>query len=307
MTCVIDFLNVGFGEATIIRMTGDERSFILVVDSGDVNPRTNSRRCSLEQYVAEQAINRIDALVLTHFHKDHIGGVLAIMGKVPIEKIIVHVTLPQHILQSQWSDHSTPMLASLSLYKDILVNADKLAIPVQLVKEPYVLTEQGASFKLLMPNQAKLQLLLNELNELDLARLAEEQQQKRLKHIDHLLNETAMAVLIRYEGKSAALLTSDVALDFWQPYEQELEEVYVVQAPHHGDVHHISQQWLAKLSPKAVVISADDEGTYQLPHPQFEAKVREFSKADVYYTEAATTTHSIIRVDTNEWRLELIE
>lgn len=37
MKCVIDFLNVGFGEATVIRIIDGEQSSCLVVDGGDVD------------------------------------------------------------------------------------------------------------------------------------------------------------------------------------------------------------------------------------------------------------------------------
>ena len=305
MKCIIDFLNVGFGEATVIRLIDRERSFCAVVDGGDVDPLSNPRRCSLEQYVDEQIIEKIDALIITHFHKDHIGGILAIMDKLPIMQVMLHVQLPAHIMQGSLNDHSTPMLASLTLYKQILDQAAKLAIPIKLVTEPYTIHEQELFIKLLMPDSTKLQLLQDELNKLDIMQPA--QLKKRLSLIDRMLNETAMAVLIRCNGASAVLLTSDVGLEFWKPYEAELGQVHVLQAPHHGDIRSISQHWLHKLSPQIVIISADDEGTYQLPHPQFEALIREYSEADVYYTEANTTTHRIIRIDVNEWRLELVE
>lgn len=305
MKGVVDFLNVGFGEATVVRMVEAERSFCLVVDGGDVDPLTNPRRCSLEQYMKEQAIERIDVLIITHFHRDHIGGLLAVIGKVTIGQIWLHMMLPAHILQSGLDNDSTPLLASLTLYKELLNKAKRLALPIKLVKEPHSFHEQGISFKLLMPNRDRLQMLEDELDKLDIERL--DQQQERLNVIDRLLNETALALLIRSAGKSAVLLTSDVGLDFWQPYMSEIGQVHVLQAPHHGDARHISKQWLGQLSPQIVIVSADDEGTYQLPQQQFEDMVRAHSQAEVYYTEAATTTHSIIRMYVNEWRLELVE
>lgn len=304
MKCVIDFLNVGFGEATVIRIIDGEQSFCLVVDGGDVDSLKNSRRCSLEQYVREHAIEKIDVLILTHFHKDHIGGVLAMLGKLPIEQMLLHVILPIHIMQSDLDDHSTPMLASLSLYKMLLTKANRLGIPMRLIKERHTFNERGVSFSLLTPDQGKLQLLCDELDKLDMAQL--DQQQQRLSHIDRLLNETALAVLIRHNGESAALLTSDVGLDFWEPYEGEIGRVRLLQAPHHGDAGCISQRLLKSLSPQMVVVSADDEGTYQLPQPEFEAFIREHSQAEVYYTEAEASTHRIIRIDINDWRLDLI-
>ncbi|AZK46306.1 ComEC/Rec2 family competence protein [Paenibacillus lentus] len=305
MTYVIDFLNVGFGEAAVVRIEDGQRSYCLVVDAGDADCHKHARRCSLEQYVREYGINKIDALILTHFHKDHIGGVREVLGHVPIGEILLHVPLPSHLLNSRLSDHSTPILASLSLYIAILKQAKELGIPVRQISEPFALSELAVEFRLLTPNQAKLQQLQAELESLEVEAL--NRQQERLTRIDRMLNDTALAVLIRYKHNPAALLTSDVGLDFWSPYESEIKDVYLLQAPHHGDAQRISQALLHTVSPKVVVVSADDEGTYQLPHPEFEVAVTEHSAARIYYTEEAGSRHRIIRMDLNERTIHLIK
>ncbi|GGG81926.1 ComEC/Rec2 family competence protein [Paenibacillus radicis (ex Gao et al. 2016)] len=307
MTCVIDFLNVGFGEATIIQYTYGDRSFCLVVDGGDVHATAsaNSRRCSLAQYIQEHHIEKIDVLVITHFHRDHIGGVYDILGHVPIGKIKIHLMLPEFILESGVLNDSTPMLASLSLYIQILNRAKELNIPIDRIEEPAAFYEQELTYKLLMPDRSKLEQLKLQLNDLDMSCL--EEQLEPLNQIDRMLNSTAMAVLISYKGESIALITSDVALDFWEPYREEIENIAVVQAPHHGDRHQISGEWLSSINPQAVIVSADDEGTYQLPHKEIEAMIAEHSKAKLYYTEAAATTHRILRVDAEQCRVEFIQ
>lgn len=305
MTCVIDFLNVGFGEATIIRYANGNQSFCLVVDGGDVNSNTNPRRISLAQYVREHNIEKIDVLVITHFHKDHIGGVYEVLGNVPIGKIKIHLMLPELILESRLIDYSTPMLASLSLYIQIVNRARELNISVDIVEKPTTFHEQELSYKLLMPDMSKLKQLRLELNELDMSYLVE--QMERLNRIDRMLNSTAMAVIISFKDESIALLTSDVELDFWEPYQKELENIMVVQAPHHGDRHQISGEWLNSINPQAVIVSADDEGTYQLPHKEIEEMISEHCKAKLYYTEATTTTHRILRMDAEQCIVELIQ
>jgi len=304
MTCVIDFLNVGFGEATVIRYTYGDRSFCLVVDGGDVHASTNIRRCSLTQYIREQHIEKIDVLVLTHFHRDHIGGVHEIIGRVPIGEIKIHLTLPEFILETGMMDCSTPMLASLSLYIQILNIAKELNIPVDIVERSTAFYEQELTYKLLMPDMHKLEQLKLELNDLDMSCL--KGQAESLNRIDRMLSSTAMAVIISYKGESVVLLTSDVSLDFWVPYCGELTNIAVVQAPHHGDRHRISGEWLSSINPQAVIVSADDRGTYQLPHKEIEAIISEHSNAQLYYTEAAATTHRILRVDAQQCSVEFI-
>lgn len=305
MKWFIDFLNVGFGEATVIRRMEENCTYCLVVDGGDVDPMTNPRRCSLDQYLREYEIEKIDVLVLTHFHKDHIGGVLPILGHVPVEEVILHIPLPEHVQKSGLNDFTTPILGSLSLYASILNLLEELSITVTQIHEPFTIIEGDMAFRILMPSHHRLKQLAEELELLDVTNL--DLQEERLTAIDRMLNHTSLAVLIKNKENSKALLTSDVGVDFWKPYDDEIGQIHTLQAPHHGDTSHLSEACLHHWAPQVVIISADDQGTYQLPHPGMESLVHEHSEAKLYYTEAASSTHRIIRVDAVEGTLQLVE
>ncbi|MCG7378282.1 MBL fold metallo-hydrolase [Paenibacillus sp. ACRSA] len=305
MKWFIDFLNVGFGEATVIRRMEEHCTYCLVVDGGDVNPMTNPRRCSLEQYLREYEIKKIDVLVLTHFHRDHVGGVLPILGHVPIEEVILHLPLPGHVQQSALNDYSTPILGSFTLYAAILNRIDELGIKKTEIKKRHTIVEQDMEFRILTPSQHKWTQLTEELDRLNLDQL--DQQKERLTTIDRMLNHASLAVLIKNKGNSVALLTSDVGLDYWEPYADEIGAVHTLQAPHHGDASHLSEDNLRAWTPHAVVISADDQGTYQLPHAAMEPLIHEHSDAQLFYTEGLSTEHRIVRVDVTEGTVELVK
>ncbi|WP_128104027.1 ComEC/Rec2 family competence protein [Paenibacillus sp. DCT19] len=305
MKWVIDFLNVGFGEATIIRRMEEHCTYCLVVDGGDVNPMTNPRRCSLEQYLREYEIKKIDVLVLTHFHRDHIGGVLPILGHVAIEEVILHLPLPEHVQNSALNDYSTPILGSFTLYAAILNRIDELGIKKTEIVKRHTIVEQDMEFRILTPSQQKWTQLTEELDRLDFTQL--DQQEERLTTIDRMLNHASLAILIKNKGNSVALLTSDVGLDYWEPYADEIGKLHTLQAPHHGDASHLSEENLRAWEPRTVIISADDQGTYQLPHAEMEPLIREHSDAQLYYTEALSTIHRMIRVDVTEGTVELIQ
>lgn len=300
----IDFLNVGFGEATVIRLENDGRNYCYVVDAGDVEAVGKPRRCSLRQYVQEYNIAEIDGLILTHFHRDHIGGALAVLGKVAIREIILHVPLPERILSAELNDDATPVRASLSLYAELIVKATELAIPIQVIQGPCSIRTGGLAINLMTPDVQRWRLLQDELSALDPACL--EQEEERLMRIDRLLNETALAAIVSLNGKKAALLTSDVGPEFWTCYEEELGNIHLVQAPHHGDVRGITRELLRTWSPEAIIVSADDEGTWGLPHPELEKMVCEHSEAKLYYTEGKATEHRIIALDMKNWTLNWI-
>lgn len=297
MKCVIDCLNVGFGEATVIRLEGGERSLCYVVDAGDAAPPyPNPRRISLAGYIQEFGIERIDGLVLTHFHKDHIGGALAVIRSVPVGEIIAHIPLPEQVLAAGLHDHATPIRSSITLYAELIREARQRQLPLRFIEEPVTIGGgQGLELALLTPDRDRWQLLRAELEKLDVARLDAEEQ--RLSLIDRSLNRVAMAVLVRYSGSSLALLTSDVGADFWEPYAAELGHVHLLQAAHHGDSRAVTPEMLRSWSPRVVVVSADDQGTYGMPHPDYEAVIHGHSAAELHYTEGSGTVHRIIRLE----------
>lgn len=77
----IYFLNVGQGEMAIIK----NKENILMIDSGSI---TNSSPYIFEAYMQKENIQKINALVISHFHSDHINGIKDILKICDIEYII---------------------------------------------------------------------------------------------------------------------------------------------------------------------------------------------------------------------------
>ena len=81
---LLDFINVGNGDSILIREEENgRRKFAMLVDCGHDNllrddhpapldPR--SRRIYAGDFLKKQGIERLDLLLATHFHRDHIGG-----------------------------------------------------------------------------------------------------------------------------------------------------------------------------------------------------------------------------------------
>ena len=71
------FLDVGQGDASLILGTG---GITVLVDAGPDPPILAS---ALRRY----GVNRIDLLVVTHPHEDHIAGMVGLVGRVPIDRV----------------------------------------------------------------------------------------------------------------------------------------------------------------------------------------------------------------------------
>lgn len=82
----LHFINVGDGDAVLIEERGGGEVFRLLVDAGreDVETFPGSQRLTAAAYLRERGIARLDALVVTHLHSDHFGGLSALLETMEI-------------------------------------------------------------------------------------------------------------------------------------------------------------------------------------------------------------------------------
>ena len=100
------FIDVEGGQATLFVPPGGES---MLVDTG--YPGFNHRDASRIAAAAKAAgVKRIDYLVITHYHQDHVGGVAQLAEKMPIRNFVDHGALTEtdknlQILFNQYSDY----------------------------------------------------------------------------------------------------------------------------------------------------------------------------------------------------------
>ena len=80
----VTFYDMGKADAALI--TAEDGSRILI-DAG-----TNKGGKKLAERFAEEGIERLDAMIITHFDKDHVGGADKILESVSVARVI----LPQY-------------------------------------------------------------------------------------------------------------------------------------------------------------------------------------------------------------------
>lgn len=84
----VHYINIGQGDAIFIELPNGENALI------DGGPRSSEQ--TLLNYLSKQSIEKIDYLVATHPHEDHIGGLAGVIKKYDIGKIympdVTHTT-----------------------------------------------------------------------------------------------------------------------------------------------------------------------------------------------------------------------
>ncbi|MCI9554508.1 MAG: MBL fold metallo-hydrolase, partial [Oscillibacter sp.] len=102
---VLDFINVGNGDSILVQeLEKGERRFSMLVDCGHDNllrddhpapldPR--SRRIYAGDFLKKQGIERLDLLLATHFHRDHIGGLGRVLEAAEADRFLAAYIPPE--------------------------------------------------------------------------------------------------------------------------------------------------------------------------------------------------------------------
>lgn len=76
----LDFLDVGQGDATVIRTP---HGHTVLVDAGPRFGGRDAGRSVVAPFLVRGGVDRLDAVILSHAHLDHFGGIPAVLDRVP--------------------------------------------------------------------------------------------------------------------------------------------------------------------------------------------------------------------------------
>lgn len=107
------FLDVGQGDAALLALPNGQH---VLVDAGLRDPYTDSGARTVVPHLRRFGVRRLDALVLTHPHADHIGGALAVLEAVPVGRLV----------------HAGPA-SDDAMWAQLLHAADSLGVPQHVV------------------------------------------------------------------------------------------------------------------------------------------------------------------------------
>ena len=80
----VTFLDVGQGDAAHLQTPGGKH---LLIDAGRWSPGYDSGKYVILPYLKKLGVDTLDAIVLTHPHADHIGGIKSLIEGIPIGTI----------------------------------------------------------------------------------------------------------------------------------------------------------------------------------------------------------------------------
>lgn len=220
----IVFIDVGQGDSILIITPNNDT---VLIDGGD-------RQSSDEVFsiLNELAISEIDALVATHPHADHIGGLIDVIKNANVRQVI-----------DSGQVHTT------QTFEDLLDAIYTAQIPLRSVRE-------GDSINI--HPQVKLDVL-NPPGSLPVGTNNED-----------VFNDNSVVIKLTY-GEFIALFTGDMENyneERLLATSAELLDADVLKAGHHGSRTSSGNEFLNAVSPEAVVISVGANNTYGHPHQE---------------------------------------
>ena len=86
----LTFVNVGYGEAILLEWEESGHTFTELIDGGSSEEREyqarSSERIPIWKYLKKIGIERLDLMVCTHIHEDHVGGLVKIAQLYPVKE-----------------------------------------------------------------------------------------------------------------------------------------------------------------------------------------------------------------------------
>lgn len=294
---LLDFINVGNGDSALIREVKNGRQvFAMLVDCGHdclvrddhvipLDPR--SRRIYAGDFLKKQGVTHLDVLLLTHFHRDHIGGLGRVLDAVTVGKLICTYVPPADSADLEPDgDNGLPkaarnLLRCVDMYARMLrEHPGRIQEMVELPgdrQEFYQLTgdlsmDVVCGEPALYPRQKAVYdaAFRGERNRYDLMRWGK------------AMNVSSLRQRLYYHGKEI-VLGGDAYSVVWD--NDTLAPCDILKVPHHASLSSTSRKLLDMLRPKTAVVSVAARRPDERPHPYIVSLIKEYTE-DLHFTDA---------------------
>jgi len=240
----VSFLDVGQGSATFLRLPGGKT--MLVDGGGTPDGAFDIGRHAVAPFLWQERIRKIDVLVLTHPHPDHLNGLLFILDRFHVGEV--------------WSNGrkcpSEPFRQFIEKIrnKEIVHRVLHSGIPdIDL---------DGTRIKIFNPGPRAAR-----------------------GGYDREENDRSLVLKISY-GETSILLPADISARAEYALMKKRYDLKsdILLVPHHGSRTSSSPGFIRKVSPRAVVFSCGSDPYSRLPHPLVLRRYEKFG-AGIFRTD----------------------
>lgn len=217
------YLDVGQGDSQLIRIPGETGYFNMLIDTGEYEYADG-----LTEYLRDLGVERIDALVCSHPHTDHMGCMARIVQRFEIGSLYMPM-LPEDQIPTTTAYEK---LLDAALDKKLTINA--------LHEDAAIESPPGSQFQVMSP---------------------------RVDADWEGANNYSAVIRLVY-GEASFLFTGDAEEDSEEIILEDgyLLRSDVLKCGHHGSSTSTSDEFLEAVDPLYAVISCGKENRYGHPH-----------------------------------------
>ena len=220
-------IDVGQGDSILLRTPGNR---YILVDTGD-NDRTDSGKDIIVPFLHHIGVQRLDALVITHPHKDHFGGAASILRMFPVKEV--------------WTNECSGSTTGFE-WMNVLDEAGERKIPLRTIRRGFLWKENFFELQAVHPKKIS-----------DAGKECRD------------LNDGSITLRASGLGRSA-LVTGDLTIAGEKEILKSLAYIKsdILKLGHHGSKTSSSPQFLASVAPQVAIISSGRRNKFRHPHKQ---------------------------------------
>ena len=239
-TLKLTFIDVGQGDSILIEFPGSKK---MLIDGGGTPEDTfDIGEQIVSPFLWKKGIKKIDYLVLTHAHPDHLNGLKAVARNFKIKEFWEAFSPKDNPSYAELKIRLSPKTACRRMFRG------------------HVESIEGVKIEIMNPVQKN-------------------------PFVAQILNDQSLVFRVSY-GQTAFLLTGDIEKNV----EKELVRSSfslrsdVLKSPHHGSGSSSSEEFLATVAPRFLIVSVGSGNRYNLPDPVVIARYQK-SGAKIYRTD----------------------
>lgn len=215
-TLTLDFYKIGKADAILIEGTrNDGTPFHVLVDTGEADDAPE-----IVEKVRAAGAERLDYLILTHFDKDHIGGVTGVLSALSADQILI----PDYV------GSGAPYEAMTALFADS-------TYPVQVLTEDMQFTLGKTAFSVSVPKQNSYA-------------------KKQDNNASLVITVTHGTQLLYLTGDAEALRQIELISELSQ---NGITKTALLKVPHHGVYNDGIDAFFAACAPDYAIITCSDK------------------------------------------------